>query len=260
MLHHHARPARRALVALSALSLTLAACGGGDDGDEVATATTEAEADTTAAPDATEASASTVAEAAATTVAGDTATTDPASDTATTEPETILVESFDDMPQECRDLLADFLRTIEPSVSAIDWETASIGDFQTTSDDLADEFQAMDDRSAETGCDAYDLADGVDEIQPMIDLAEAEAPGTVAWLEFLATLDDEPVVNPDLPQDCDGAIAYMDELLAASGSVNEVPFSDMDDISQVLNVISTDCDTATMNEFFARPEITEFLG
>ena len=257
---HHTRSARRALVALTAVSLALAACGGGDDGgDEVATATTAAEATTpstttatTAAPAATEAPATTAA-----TESGDAAT---ATTAAESDDDTIIVGSFDDMPQECRDLLTDFLKTIEPSVKDVDWATATVGDFQTISEDLAGEFDAMDQRVTESGCDAYDFAEDADSITPMIEIAKEEAPGTVGWLEFLATLDDEPVVNADLPKDCDGAIAYVEDVITEGTTMNDVPFNQMTDLSQVLNTISTECDPAVVSEFFARPEISAFLG
>lgn len=258
---HHSRPARRALLALTAVSLTLAACGGGDEGDEVASATTAEAAATSTTTATTEAPATTEADdAAATTAADDDVATTAAAEETGDDSDAIIVESFDDMPQECRDLLGDFLRTIEPAVQGVDWQSATLGDFQKISEDLAVEFESMDQRVTETGCDAYDFADDADSIAPMIALAEDEAPGTVAWLEFLATLDDEPIVNADLPKDCEGAIAYFDEVVAGGGTMNDIPFSDMTDVSQILNVIATECDPAVVSEFYARPEITEFLG
>jgi hypothetical protein len=263
---HHSRSARRALVALTAVALALTACGGDDEADEAASATTEAAtttpSTTTAATDAPATTAAATDETGTTAAAGaegSTATTAAEGDD-TGDTDTIIVESFEDMPQECRDLLADFLRTIEPAVQDVDWETATIGDFQTISDDLAAEFQSMDERVTETGCDAYDFAEDADSIAPMIALAEEEAPGTVEWLEFLATLDDDPVANADLPTDCDGAIAYIDELVAGGATMNDIPFTDMTDVSQVMNVIATNCDPAVVSEFYARPEITAFLG
>lgn len=267
---HHSRPARRALVALTAVSLTLAACGGGDDeGDEVASATTEADAEattpsTTTATTEAPATTAAAAEESATTVATDgddtTATTSAEATETSDDSDTIIVESFDDMPQECRDILGDFLRTIEPAVQDVDWQAATLGDFQTISEELAVEFESMDQRVTETGCDAYDFADDADSIAPMIALAEEEAPGTVGWLEFLATLGEEPVVNADLPKDCEGAIAYLDEVVAGGGTMNDIAFSEMTDLSQMLNVISTECDPAVVADFYARPEISAFLG
>lgn len=261
---HHARPARRALVALTVASVALAACGGDDGDDEVASATTEAASTTTASTTTAPTTAPATTEAAAapsTSAADDTAgdTSDATSDEGPAS--TIIVESFDDMPPECRQIMVDFLKTIEPTVSAYDWEnTATLGDFQVVSETLDVEFTAMDETITETGCDAYDFADDADSIGPMIEIAEAEAPGTVGWLQFLVSLSEEPVTNPALPQDCDGAIAYVEDLIASAGTMNEVPFKDLTDVSQVLSTIQSACDPTVAGDFLARPDVTEFLS
>ena len=51
---------------------------------------------------------------------------------------------LDDIPQECRDLIGDFLREIEPLVSDIDWENATMADLERLGDVIEEPVSDMD--------------------------------------------------------------------------------------------------------------------
>ena len=266
---HHRRPARAALAVVVALAL--ASCADSDDTADDAGGTTAAAGATSTTTGATTAETATTATATtdAPTATSGASSTVAASDGAssTTAPDdgggseaTIVVESLDDIPQECQDLLAEFLRVAEPTVSAVDWTNATFGDFQRVSEELATGFESLDADEQAAGCDAYDFAEDDASLAAAIELAEREAPGTVPWLEFLGSLADEPSTADDLPQDCDGALAYIDAIVADGSTLGDVPFSEIDEITEVINVITTECDPDTVAEFLERPEISDFLG
>jgi hypothetical protein len=260
---HHSRPTRRLVALAACATLALAACGDDSDSTTSTAETTTPDASTTAA---TSAPATTAAPADTTAAAGDTTTpadTAAAGDTTAPidePPATILVDSVDDIPQECVDILAEFLRSVEPSVADVDWDAASVGEFQTITAGLEAQFAALDEREAAEGCDAYQLGDDAASLAAAIEIAEAEAPGTVGWLEFLGSMTVEPANAADLPQDCAGAIAYIEQLVAAGGTFNDLQGPAIAEASAVLNVLGSQCDSTTLGEFTARPEITAFLG
>ena len=202
MRHTPSRTSFRALAAIGVAALTFAACGGGDD-DEASPATT---ADAAAHEHhhrhhhrrprrpprrprrrtrrTTAASPTTSAEAPSTT------SVDELGDGGEDD-DVVIVDDVSELPPECVDLLADFLKLIEPAVSDIDWDTATLGDFQAISDELEGQFEEMDARELELGCDNYDLSSDQASMEAAIAIAEEEAPGAVGWLEFVASLSAE---------------------------------------------------------------------
>ena len=48
------------------------------------------------------------------------------------------------MPPKCIELLTTFLKKIEPTVSEIDWDKATLGDFETFGDQFKTESDAFD--------------------------------------------------------------------------------------------------------------------
>ena len=145
---------------------------------------------------------------------------EPVDDEGDEDGEAIKVDDFDDIPGECRDAFAEFLQAIEPSV-----ERGRLGDghdgrlrgVQRRNSD--DQCRAFDDEMDAAGCDDYEVGENEESIQAMIDFAEDEAPGTVGYLEFLRLHGrlHAVAVAPraaDVPTDCEGAIAYMEDLIA----------------------------------------------
>ena len=173
-----------------------------------------------------------------------------------------VITSFDQIPQECLDLTAEFLRTIEPLVSPIDWENGSMSDFESVAPAFEAEASAFDARSAEA-CASIDLAD--DGLSVMIDFAADEAPGTVDFLIFLdslqnATLGIEPSTD-DAPQafeTCAEAIVFIEELVNEYPTITDVPMVDMLQVANI-GAIFMSC-TPEEQEFFENPEVNAFFG
>lgn len=259
----HRSITRLAIAAIAALTVT--ACAGGDDEAESAEATTTV-ADT-AEPTTTVTETTTVATTQPTTTTPATepttvppTTTMPVDDTgAETDTDVQIIDDFGDVPAECRNALADFLRTVEPVVSDIDWDTATMADFEQISTELEDEGTAFD--AATEDCDDFDFASDEESLQAMIDFAEEEAPGTVGWLEFVGAIAFPGEDNAAAAMTCEDAIAYFDELIAdGATTMSSLPVSELADITAVLNVITTDCDFEVMDEFLSREDVTAFLG
>ena len=258
----HRSITRLAIAAVAALTVT--ACAGGDDEADTADAsTTVAESSDSAEPSTTITSTTTVATTQPTTTTPATepttlppTTTQPAAETDT---DVVIIDDFGDVPAECRDALADFLRTIEPVVSDIDWDTATMADFEQISTELEDEGTAFD--AATEDCGDFDFASDEESLQAMIEFAEEEAPGTVGWLEFVGAFAFPGDDNAAAAMTCEDAIAYFDELIAGGATtMSSLPVSELADITAVLNVITTDCDFEVMDEFLSREDVTAFLG
>lgn len=268
MQRNTARPAGRFLAALAATTLVLAACSGGDDDDAGSTATAEsATASADGASSDTASSETTVTTTATTTpTTGSTATTTPAADTtvpgdddtSSGDDETIVIDDINDLPDDCRNALSDFLKQIEPKVADIDWDTATMSDFQALNDELEAEGESFD--AATAGCEQFDFASDEESLQAVIDFAEDEAPGTVGWLEFIGSLFTSTGSAAEGPATCDEAIAYMDDLLSQGVTMNELPVSEFGNVTQAMNTISTDCSEDVVSEFFAREDVTNFVS
>lgn len=268
-MRHPSRPSVRGLAAIGVAALALTACSGGDDDDADATTppATESAETTTVTTTTPAASSTTAASTDAPTTTADTTTSSAAPATTAADDgsnddddDMIIVASIDDLPPECVALLGEFLQLIEPAVQDVDWDTATLGDFQAISDQLAADFDDMDTRELELGCENYDLTSDEAALEAAIEIAEQQAPGTVGWLEFIAAISSEqPSGSSDEgPQDCDGAIAYIEGLIADGMTLSDIPFSEINTVTQAFNVISSDCPTEQATEFFQRTDVANF--
>ena len=125
------------LILVGAFAL-LAACGSSSNGVSVGTQPAGA-SDTTSASAAT------------TPAADDTATT------AAGSSDTINVNDFSEMPPQCIELLGKFLKKIEPTVSQIDWNKATVAEFEEFSKQFQTDADSFDADSSAAGCDKYNL-------------------------------------------------------------------------------------------------------
>jgi hypothetical protein len=173
-----------------------------------------------------------------------------------------VITSFDDIPQECLDLTADFLRAIEPLVSPIDWENGTMSDFETVAPAFEAEAEAFDLASAEA-CGSIDLEE--DGLGVIIELAAEVAPGSVAFLQFLDALQNAALgIDPttdDAPQafeTCAEAIEFIDELVNEYPTINDVPMVDMLQVADI-GTIFMSC-TPEEQTFFESPEVNAFFG
>ncbi len=272
------RPRKRWGAALAAV-LLLAACGSDDEegANDDATPDTETTAEPNdAEPPAEEAPGDDGTEEGAVTPPPDEEGIDEGDDG-----DTIVIDDFDDIPDECVDLMAEFLQAIEDDVSIVDWETATIADIEALGDTLDVPTADLDDRITETGCDRFEI--GVDDGQGLefaIRVAEREAPGAVGWLEFIAsfatlgeTVDDVAGMdddtggetgtagpNGDLPTDCEGTKAYLLDRAAEYGTIDDMPVSDVMTLMTAVQNLTTQCTLAEAAAFSENPTIAAFLG
>lgn len=284
---------KRVTATLVAVTLGLAACGGDDDTNEADEATAEqtAEPDEAAGADGDGDAGDTEAtdEGADESSDGDDADGDgdgdaseadeePAADESSEPPADdggddsqnsgVSVSSLDDIPQVCKDAMADLLQELEPIVEPIDWQQATLADFEA----IAAEFQTIGEefegRIDERECD-LDIEDE-DSIDLIVEFADQEAPGTVPFWMFLdETLgafapddgeDGEP--GTALPggdfENCDQAIEFIEGLLDQYDSFQEVPVSDITKIAGISSVIMT-C-TPEQMEVLDSPEFNDFMS
>ena len=173
------------------------------------------------------------------------------------------ISSLDDIPRECRDLLGDFLREIEPLVSDFDWETASLNDFEAIGEEFEVKSDEFDLRGEAEGCNDLDFV-GDSEFDLMIEFAGDEAPGTVGFLEFLANLgavggtDDGESAGAEGIESCDDGIEFIQDLIDNYDTFADAPASELLRFQQ-LSLVFTTC-TPEQLAFFESPEVTAFLG
>lgn len=252
---------------LLALLLVLTACGG-----STAT-TTDAAEDTTTAATSDESADDDAASADESALADDAdAETDDASTSGMvddsdddSDDDTTTVSAFDDIPEVCRDLMEDFLKEIEPLVSPIDWDNASLADFESIGAEFearAEQFEAETDTTEE--CENIELEDD-ENFDLMIEFAQDKAPGTVGFLTFIDGFADAATtaITGDSPgaasfEDCEGAIAFMDDLMNRYDTVEEVPVSEITALAELATVIFT-CSPDQM-QYFDSQEVNDFFG
>lgn len=232
---------------ICAFALLATACGSSDKGVAVEDATggTSASVENSSADDST-----------ADSVAG-------SDDTISVEEsdDTISVDNFGDMPPKCIELLATFLKQIEPTVSAIDWETATLGEFEAFSKQFQTESDSFDSQTTAAGCDKYNLT-GSDnkQFQQMAELAAAEAPGALGFIEFLGSLSESQNAAADsLPSDCAGTIAAIEPYLA-KGTMQDLTVGEVGLVGQLMGAIGSNCTAEEATAFYGRDDVTAFTG
>ncbi len=166
----------------------------------------------------------------------------------------VVIVNLGDLPAECRQIMGDFLREIEPIVNAIDWQNATLGsldEFETTFDEPSNR---LDVDMEASGCDQYNFGpETEDGMAFTIELARVEAPGVIGWLEFIRDLGDVGDPVDGVPADCDGAIAFVAELIENSSGMSEVPLAQFIGVTSVITTIQTECPPEQAAAFFADP-------
>jgi hypothetical protein len=274
------RSARRvmAVLAIAGLGLALTACG--DDDDDAAPAAEaddggDANADDNDNGDNNDDGDNAEADDNGDNDNGDDAEADDNGD----DGETIEVDDINDIPDECLDLMGDMLEKIEPIVEDVDWENADLSSMQSVTEELDAEFSGMDDEMESANCDQYELSEDAN-MDALIDLAQDRAPGTVAYFEFIQRLQEgfSEITIPDVsvpegddgeidlgdtgdvPQDCDGAIGYVEDLMDKYESMMDMPVNELSTVGAATAVITTKCSANEMNDFLANPDVSAWMS
>lgn len=170
---------------------------------------------------------------------------------------------FADMPQECIDAFVDFLQAIEPVVEGFDFETATIEDMEAMGTELESVTQGP---TAEM--ESLDCPDpsGTDEenFAAMIDIAEREAPGTVAYFEWIEELAGSfgggEGTSTGSSGDCETDIAAMEAIIAEHDTMADLTFDDISEFGALMTSITSACSSDRAQEFLSQPEVQEFMN
>ena len=176
--------------------------------------------------------------------------------------DTIIVSDLGDMPPKCIELLGKFLKQIEPTVSKIDWDKATLADFEKFGDSFQAESDSFDKETSAAGCDKYNL-EGSDEKQfeQMAALAQSEAPGTVGFIKFLNSLASAATASGgSIPSDCDGTIAEIEPFVKRGGTMKDLTMTEVTRLGQLMTAIQKNCTTEESTAFFGRDDVTAFIS
>ncbi len=257
---------KRLMTAVAALTLVVAACGGGDDStsgtqDDESTADATTSEITEPSSDDTDTAG---ADDDASPVEPDDNSGDDADDADVDDvaggPE---IRSISDVPSACQDAMAEWLRTIEPVVSPVDWEGATMADFEEIAlefETLSDEFESA---ISDAGCDDLNFVDDSED-DILIDFARTEAPGAVGFLEFLNQMrlgvqpgDDGTLATGDI-ETCQDAIDFLQGLMDDYDSIASVPAAELLKVPAI-SALFASC-TPEQLEFFDNADLEEFMG
>ena len=176
--------------------------------------------------------------------------------------DTILVDNLGDMPPKCIELLSKFLKQIEPTVSKIDWEKATLADFEAFGNSFKSESDSFDKETSAAGCDKYNLQ-GSDEKQSeqMAALAKSEAPGTLGFIQFLNSLSAiASATGGSVPADCNGTIAEIEPFVSGGGTMKNLTMVEYTRLGQLISAVQANCTTDEANAFFNRDDVNAFIS
>jgi hypothetical protein len=252
------RRSRRPSALLAVAAFVLAACSGGDD-----TADTTADTGADSTPDATtDTRPATTTDDDTVADTDDTDTDDTDTDGTGSAPAGGSVGSLADVPEQCRELMADFLRDVEPIVAPIDWQNASLADFERIADEFQQRADDFDGDAVERECDALEFAADDDGLGLIIELAEEVAPGAVAFFGFLDTMRSGMTPSGDdaaaPARDCGDAVALFEGWLNEYDAFSEVPISELAKLGDMAAAMSS-CTPAQLSVLDS-PELNDFLG
>lgn len=177
--------------------------------------------------------------------------------------DTIPVKDLTDIPPECVKLLGDFLKTIEPTVSKVDWSKATLNQIQTLGDQFTQESDKFNAESAAKGCDKYDLQTSDQKtLQQLEALAKEVAPGTVGFIHFIGTFASSATETTvaSAGGDCDSIIAQIEPYLKTGKTIKDLTIDEITKVSNLFSQIGTACPADKAAAFFQRADVQAFAG
>ena len=164
-----------------------------------------------------------------------------------------------DMPQECIDAFVGFLQAIEPVVEEFDFASASIDDLEA----MGTELEAVGDaQAAEMETLNCPDAAGSDEetFAQMIDIAEREAPGTVAYFRWIESFASSFGEGETASGDCETDIEALEDLIADNDSMGDLTMAEGTRAGMLVGAIGAECSAERSAEFFSQPEVDAFMS
>lgn len=175
------------------------------------------------------------------------------------------ISGLDEIPEECRQILVGFLQEVEPVVSDVDWQTATMSDLSAVGAAIEGPSAEVDVDMEEAGCNEMNFVGGEDAGFVMsLELAQSEAPGAVSWLEFVRNVSDgfdgaEPVAElagdpEDDPETCDEALTAVRDLMSVSDTMTALPVDELLTAGTNLQAIPAVCSFEEMDVLFDDPD------
>lgn len=232
------------------MAFVIAACGG-----------TSADNTSTSGQAATPTTAS---EPAATTTAPEPETTTSTSATTTTvadEEPTSQIDPLTLMSQECIDLFIEYIQALEPHLGGLNPRFLTQEELEamtTVIDPIQAEYDA---EVASSDCPQTDLRSDRDLITVMLDITEAEAPGALPMMGWVADLADYYDDVPDISVgNCDADLAKVQEIVAEyPEGARYLTMGDFVDLRNLGNSLRQTCEDR-MLEYFNSAEYEEWAS
>lgn len=164
--------------------------------------------------------------------------------------------SIDDIPPECMAVIRSLLAIIEPAVSDIDWESATINEFIIATNRMAGSSIGSTDGCAEAEVDLE--ATEEEGAALFMELAAAEAPGAVGYFQRMLEIQDE---QGDLEAvgECQPDVETFEAIVAEGVPMLDLPLGKQIVVLGLMGSLGY-CSLQTQGELFYRPEVQEFLA
>jgi hypothetical protein len=164
--------------------------------------------------------------------------------------------AFEDLPAECRQAVGEFLQAIEPVVRDIDFDSATLEELDEMGTQLEQQTAEFE-TTLDENCPDIGLQDSQ---EALVDFARSEAPGTVAYLQFIVRMMGEPAEGEGVSGDCDTDIAAALAFINRGGTISDLTFAESNQLSALIGAISQECSLEKANEFFERADVQTFMG
>ncbi len=165
------------------------------------------------------------------------------------------------LSDDCAELFVDFLKEIEPYVAEIDWDQTTVGSIGVVTDELEQSGIELAERSDALGCDDYDPSADAEVYAALLELARAEAPGSVGWLEYVNSLGPEPLGDEmTFDGDCSDALAVVERYVDEYDGMQDVPVRQLRELGDALAGAAELCSPDEASELFQRDDVTAFLS
>jgi hypothetical protein len=162
------------------------------------------------------------------------------------------------MPEECVDTLVGYLQAIEPAVDGVDFENLSTEEFEALGVELEELSGDMTAQVEELDCPDPTGSDD-EAFAAVIALAEREAPGTVAYLQWLAGLASGFEDSAEVSGDCETDIAALQSIIDERETMSDLSMTEVVEVGSLVASISTSCSPERAEEFFAEEGVADFL-
>jgi hypothetical protein len=173
------------------------------------------------------------------------------------------VKDLGDIPPECLSLLGDFLKTIEPTVSKVDWSKATLNDLEALGNQFQEESDKFDTEAAAKGCDKYNLQTSDQNTMKQLEaLAKEVAPGTVGFIHFIGTFASSNSTDNSVAAtgDCKSVIAQIEPYLNTGKTIKDLSLADVSKVTNLFTQVGQACSSEEASAFFNRADVQAFAA